>query len=378
MKQQKIWWGIDLINELQQALEKDNVKTIMLVCGSSYEKMKDRIGIENFPVKIVRFSDFSPNPEYQSVEKGIQRFIENDCEAIVAIGGGSALDVAKCIKLYARQPEEWKRFSKHIEANDIKLYAVPTTAGTGSEATSFAVIYKNGVKYSIQDDSLIYDGVLFDEKLLDTLPLYQKKATVLDALSHAVESYWSVNSDECSRTYAREAMDIILKNMWTYIKETENVSVNKELLLAANKAGMAINISKTTAGHALSYKMSSLYNIAHGHAAALCVEGVWRYMIKHLEDCVDGRGEEHVRKSLEQLAICFGAQRIEEGPDCFRKILQRMDMLMQFEDKEKLCHVLVESVNVERLKNTPVFLDKTALYDIIWDIMGMDEEKMLF
>ena len=189
-------------------------KKLFLVCDSSLqflEKFNNKLNEIRTPM--IRFSDFRPNPLYESVLEGVKLFRETGCDSIMAVGGGSTIDVAKCIKLYASNPGtgkqgEWLK----VEAipNDIPFLAMPTTAGTGSEATRYAVIYYDGKKQSITSESIIPESVLLDASVLETLPLYQKKATMCDALCHAIESFWSVNSTEESREYSRQAVRGVL------------------------------------------------------------------------------------------------------------------------------------------------------------------------
>ena len=178
--------------ELNGYLADNNVCNIFLVCDSAYGflKIKDYFDeLEDLGIEITKFSDFQPNPLYESVVEGVRLFNESGAKLIVAVGGGSAMDVAKCIKLYSNMDPSKNYLEQEIVPNDVVLLAVPTTAGTGSEATRFAVIYYEGKKQSVADYSIIPSVVLFDESALETLPLYQKKATVLDAFCHAIESY---------------------------------------------------------------------------------------------------------------------------------------------------------------------------------------------
>ena len=153
---------------------------------------------------------------------------------------------------------------------------MPTTAGTGSEATRYAVIYYNDAKQSITSKSIIPSTVLMDPNALKTLPVYQRKATMCDALCHAIESFWSVNSNEESKKYSRAAIKGVLKNMQGYFENTEEG--NAGMLRAAYDAGKAINITQTTAGHAMCYKITSLFGCAHGHAAILCDRVLFSWM----------------------------------------------------------------------------------------------------
>ena len=196
--------------ELDNYIKESGCQSMMLVCDESlrfldirhyFDTLTDRLH-----VALTRFSDFKPNPLYESVEKGVGLFRRNRCDSIIAVGGGSAMDVAKCIKLYSNMDSGENYLKQAIVPNDVPLLAVPTTAGTGSEATRFAVIYYNGEKQSVADESCIPSVVLMDPSVLKTLPGYQKKSTMLDALCHAIESFWSVNSTEESRAYSGQAI----------------------------------------------------------------------------------------------------------------------------------------------------------------------------
>ncbi len=138
-----------------------NKENILLVCGKNFYSTELYQDIKLLNKNIIFFSDFTPNPTYESVEKGVQVFKQNNCEYIIVIGGGSAIDVAKCIKLYSNMDDSKNYLEQEIIPNDIKLLAIPTTAGTGSEATKFAVIYYNNIKQSVTHESIIPNYVFF-------------------------------------------------------------------------------------------------------------------------------------------------------------------------------------------------------------------------
>lgn len=362
MDQQEILIASENYKEVDDYILKNGFKTVFLVCDGSisylrlnryFETVEERIGI-----RIIKFSDFQPNPLYESVVKGVELFREKCCDVIIAIGGGSAMDVAKCIKLYSNMNPEINYLEQRIVSNDVPLFAVPTTAGTGSEATRYAVIYYNGEKQSVTDYSCIPSAVLMDSSVLKTLPEYQKKATMLDALCHAIESYWSVNSTEESKCYSQEAIQIIMNNKDSYLANQDEGNAN--MLRAANIAGKAINITQTTAGHAMCYKITSLYGIAHGHAAALCLSKLWAYMLDNTDKCIDVRGEEYMNSVFKDIASCMGC---EDKYKAVKKFCEFVDSLnftnpkVNIGDYERLS----SSVNIDRLKNNPIALD----YDTI-------------
>lgn len=317
---------------------------IFLVCDPYITSLRVNSFFEGLDIPTVRFSGFKPNPDQESVTEGVELFQSEKCDSIVAVGGGSAMDVAKCVKLHA--------------AKFRPFLAVPTTAGTGSEATRFAVIYKDGVKQSVTDNAMIPDAVLMDPSVLDSLPEYQRKATAMDAFCHAVESFWSVNSTQESKEYSRKALRLLLDNLDRYIGNDS--SVNGLMLEAANMAGRAINITQTTAGHAMCYKLTSLYGISHGHAAAICVTKLWPYMLEHTSDCADPRGEDFLKGTFEELAAAMDCGAASEAPEKFSGVLAKLGLTAPTPKCGDI-DVLVSSVNPDRLRNTPVALDDKAI-----------------
>lgn len=339
-----------------------NQKKLLLVCGNSikhlklgayFDSLEERLGI-----RVIRFRDFKPNPLYESVVEGVKVLNEEDCKLIVAVGGGSAMDVAKCIKLYSNLDCDQNYLKQSIVPNDIILMAVPTTAGTGSEATRFAVIYYNGEKQSVSDYSCIPSTVVIDPTVLESLPLYQKKATMLDALCHATESFWSVNSTEESRELSTKAIQMVLQYYPGYLGNTEDGNVG--MLRASHIAGKAINITQTTAGHAMCYKLTSLYGIAHGHAAALCVSNLFPFMVENTDRCIDVRGKFWLNRMFEELATAYGCENAIQAAEKFNELLLRLKLEVPTPNPEDYTQ-LKNSVNPVRLKNNPVELDEKAI-----------------
>ncbi len=355
-------------------LEQTGTRRILLVCDSAmpYLKIDHYFAELEKEDRVIRFRDFQPNPDYASVVKGVERFREGGCDSIIAVGGGSAIDVAKCIKLYASLDPAKNYLEQPVAPNDIPLAALPTTAGTGSEATRYAVIYDKGEKQSITHESLIPEAVIWDPSALDTLPEYQRKATMLDALCHAVESFWSLNSTEESRGYSQKALGLILQNREGYLGNTREG--NAGMLEAAHTAGQAINLTQTTAGHAMCYKLTSLYGIAHGHAAALCVAQLWPYILAHTEKCIDARGEAYLKGIFAELGRLLGGRDAQEGAERFQKLFLSLG-LPGIRAGEKDLAILSDSVNQTRLKNNPVRLDRKAIEEIYCRILGTAQRK---
>jgi len=306
-------------------------KRPLLVCDDAF----DSFGIE-LPCECARFSGFRPNPLYEDARAGARVLRGNKCDFILAIGGGSSIDTAKSVKYY-----------NYV---NLPMMAVPTTSGTGSEATHFAVVYKDGEKHSIADQRLLPDYVILQPDMLRTLPLYQKKCTMLDALCQAIESWWSKKATAESIGYSRKAIKLILGNMDSYLNNED--SGNKNMLTASNLAGKAINITTTTAPHAMSYKLTSLYGLPHGHAAALCLPKVWRYM-----------------NDYNNIARALGMKNCKEAVSFFEELLQSLGITPPKDATQEDIDILTGSVNTQRLQNNPKRLDRDTIKVLYKEIL---------
>ncbi len=359
--------------ELDNWIYESGCKNILMVCDDSI-KYQEELNthfeeIDKLGVKIFRFQDFRPNPLYENVQDGVKFFRKEKCDAIIAIGGGSAMDVAKCIKLYANLPGDGMNGNWLMEEyvpNDVPFLAIPTTAGTGSEATRYAVIYYDNKKQSVTSESFIPDTVLMDPNTLITLPPYQKKATMCDALCHAIESFWSVNSTDESKKYSRAAIKGIMENMEGYLANTERGRA--EMLRAANTAGKAINITQTTAGHAMCYKITSLFGSAHGHAAILCDRILFPWMLKNIDKCIDPRGERYLKTVFSEIGTAMGCDTPRQAAEKLEYIFENLGFEVP-EANARQYEELKTSVNPVRLKNHPIQLTEDTIDSLYHDIL---------
>ena len=278
----------------------------------------------------VRFSGFTPNPKMEEVMDGVEVFKASGCDTILAVGGGSPIDVAKCIKKYSE--------------SDAPIIAIPTTSGTGSESTHFAVVYENGNKLSVAAPDLLPDIVILEPATLRNVPEYTRKATMLDALCHAIESHWAKKATPESKGYAEKAIELILKYKDAYLANEEEG--NRGMMEAANLAGQAINISTTTAAHAMCYKITSMYGFQHGHAAAICLPEVWKYI-----DDNSGITREEFVGIITDLGMEYPVS----------------------SDPEADIEILADSVNLQRLSNNPVMFDRDQLVAMYRNIIRSAE-----
>lgn len=350
---QTILCGEGVHREIGSILHELGCRKFLLVCGSSFQRLPVTDYFASLDIPYVTFTEFTPNPQYDEVCRGVEAYRANGCDAVVAVGGGSAMDVAKCIKLYAKMADDVCYLEQPYVDTGIPLIALPTTAGTGSESTRFAVIYHRGEKQSVHHDSILPDYAVLEPAVLYTLPVYQKKCTMMDALGQAIESYWSVAATAESRELAARAICGIMRHWRDYIFG-EDSTATLEILRASNLAGQAIHITTTTAPHAMSYKLTTIYGLPHGHSVALCLPRVWEYMLT----CAD----EALLAVLQEIAVCMGVQTSEEAVALLYAMMQEMELDGPVtEQREPELDRLAGGVNVERLGNHPVPLSTDVL-----------------
>ena len=298
----------------------------------------------------VFFTDFHPNPSYEDVKIARDLLIRESCDSIISIGGGSAIDTAKAVKLFLPLSDKESFLEQEHVYINFPHVAIPTTAGTGSESTKFSVIYYEGQKQSLTNPSLIPELVLLRPEFLATLPQRQKAATMLDALSQATESLWARKSSPSSAKYAREAIRIILQNYARYMAcEEESFA---PIQRGANLAGKAINLTATTAAHAMSYKITSIFGIPHGAAVAMCMIPVWKaYNERYSEDV-------NSAATIKGITEAYGTKTIEEAFAIFDKICTDVGLEKKIAITDSELKILTDEVNPERLKNFPLDLSR--------------------
>ncbi len=359
---------IKKLSELKQQISKINPQKVFLIRGKkSYsatggDRFIDML-LEN--IEYTSFSDFNINPQLKDLQKGIALFKQGNYELIVAIGGGSVLDMAKLISVFAHQNNDLESIvlgKAQITDNKTQLLSIPTTAGTGAEATHFAVVYIDKVKYSVAHSAILPNYVYLSSEFSMSANKYLTACTGLDAFCQAVESVWSVNATTESQVYALKAIELIWENLQKAVLEN-NKPAKEQMLEASFLAGKAINITKTTAPHAISYAFTSYYDIPHGHAVALSLPFFMNYNYDATNtDCNDKRGALAVRARINKVLDVLGID-IEESNNkieiFFNSIgisISISEIITKF-DK----NVIINNVNTERLSNNPRYVTKEVL-----------------
>lgn len=343
-----VWSGRGSLGRLQGMMDALGMRRPLLVAG-------DRLAavlVERTGLTFARFSGFHPNPDFTDCARGAEIYREQDCDGLVSIGGGSAMDTAKGVKAMLLAGTAEGALAYAFSGERIAHIAIPATAGTGAEATQFAVVYLQGMKHSLSHAALLPEGILLDASLLDTLPLYHKKSCALDALCQGIESYWATGATPESRVHAQAAIRGMLDSVTPYL--AGDAGAAEAMLQAAWRSGLAIQISRTTAAHAMSYRLAHHFGIAHGHACALTLPVLWEQMLT----------EETLRPVLVDLARIMGLRVPEDGPLFLRGLLMDLDMEAPPMPPENVLDDLAASVNAERLGNHPQRLTQAQLRDV--------------
>jgi len=359
------------LGNLRTVVNRFGAKNILLVTGAgSYSACgaEEAVATQFSDMHPLRFHRFSTNPKLDEARAGADLAIRSGTDLIVAIGGGSVIDMAKLIKVFSCDPgnaEEYALGKKQFAGSSVPLIAVPTTAGSGSEATHFAVVYMGKDKHSIASQALLPDVAILDGMLLKSNLAYPRAVNGLDALAQAIEGYWASNSSDESQAYSRAAIKLIWNNFESFL-QTDEPALLQDFHMAANLAGQSINLSKTTAAHAFSYAFTSNYNIPHGHAVWLTLPKIFAAHATAPPDMLnDRRGISRFRKIMDVLCDLLEVKDPTRCEAHFVSFLQRLGLERSMADlgadtpdnRAKIA----EDVNLERLQNNPVRLDDKAI-----------------
>jgi alcohol dehydrogenase class IV len=252
---------------------------------------------------------------------------------------------------------------------EIPMLLVPTTAGPGSEATHFAVVYIGHDKYSVASQHLLPDGFILDGSLIASASPYQMACNGLDALAQAIESAWAAGSTEQSREYSFRSVSLCTKYLKEALVPDASTDALQGMMEAANLAGKAINISKTTAAHAWSYAFTSHYGVPHGHAVWLTLPRIFQLHATASADVVtDPRGVEHLKAVMARLMNVLGIISAEDSANLLNSYLNviniESDMAGIGAKTVKQREFLSKQVNMQRMSNNPVGLTEIHVKQI--------------
>lgn len=288
----KIFFEKDSITYLRH-IEADRV---MLVCDPGMvqfgyaDLVKRQLELNRHRPAVDVFSDVEPNPSTNTVYKGLERFVDFQPDVIIALGGGSAMDAAKAMWMFFENPDVSffgakqkfldirKRTYKIPYAQKTTFICIPTTSGTGSEVTSFAVITdsETHIKYPLADYALTPDIAIVDPALVMSVPASVTADTGMDVLTHAIESYVSVMASDYTRGLSLQAIKLVFENLEHSYRFGDEESREK-MHNASTMAGMAFANAFLGINHSLAHKVGPMFDIPHGRTNAILMPHVIRY-----------------------------------------------------------------------------------------------------
>lgn len=216
------------------------------------------------------YTDVVPDPPIERVTRGVRTILSRRPECLIAVGGGSAIDLAKSIR----------RFATEMDPSYTPcLIAIPTTSGTGSEVTSFAVITdpKAEVKYPLSDDSMIPDEAILDEELVRSVPPSITADTGMDVMTHAIEAYVSVNNNEFSAALAEKSVEICGQFLLRSFNDNNDTHARRKMHIASCLAGLAFNSASLGLNHGMAHALGAAFHIPHGRANAILLPYIIEY-----------------------------------------------------------------------------------------------------
>lgn len=280
-----IYGGEGCIEKIKEIVAKEQAKQLLVFTdkGILSTGLADILlgELRKIPVKFRVIDNLVPEPSYRDVERLMEEADEQEGDLIVAVGGGSVMDAAKLCSILKDAPYTVKDLlSDASQAKKTrKTVMIPTTCGTGSEATCNAIVAvpEQQSKQGIVNDAMIPDYVILDSQMIRRLPKSILAATGVDALAHAVECYTSKKATPFSDTYAMASARLIFQNILEAYHNPDNMEAKSNMLLGAFYGGAAITASGTTAVHALSYPLGGKYHIAHGVSNAVLFAHVMQF-----------------------------------------------------------------------------------------------------
>lgn len=345
-------------------------KKILIITGNNSFKLS---GLEQFfsEIKNKEIKIFFKKNFFPKFEELVEIIIQINSylpDLIIAAGGGSVLDYAKIANVINYDKNLFKKIkllNYSLKKQKRKLIAIPTTAGSGAEVTTNAVIYVDNIKYSVEGELVKPDYYFLIPEFILGASNRIKSSAGFDAISQSMESLISVKSDQSSVKYATQSLEISLKYFINFLSNPsiENTSA---MAIAANLSGKAISISKTTAPHAVSYPFTSLFNISHGHAVSLTLD---KFMFFNFENIKKSKTKFNLKKRYEILFKLSKTNSISEFISFINNLKKKANLESDYKklgiDIYSSIDKILSGINNQRLLNNPININKNLIKNIL-------------
>lgn len=320
------------------------------------------LGLVNLPIQIIEkagidytvLADIPAEPNYHEAQAVIDAFKKEAADLVIAVGGGSVMDVAKLASILATDDYTVKDLLDNplLAKKQVPSLMIPSTAGTGAEATPNAIVGvpERDLKIGIVNPEMIADFVLLDGRMIKNLPKPIAAATGVDALCHAIECFTSAKANPISDTFALEALDLIMNNIIEACTNPEALTAKRNMLLGSFYAGVAITASGTTAVHALSYPLGGKYHIAHGVSNAILLTPVMKFNEPAIKDLLAVAYDRVIKEGHQDWSVDEKSEYMISQLDEIVKVLEIPTSLKTFNvPEEDLDGLVAVGMEVTRL-----------------------------
>jgi alcohol dehydrogenase class IV len=335
---QELMQGEQSIRQAGEIISGRGYKTVFLITGRHLQKDMSQALPSHLQVQ--HFIKQGTNVEKEEMLVAVEQFRQDPCEVILAIGGGSVMDLGKAVIYHC--------------AGSLGLpffIAAPTTAGSGSEATHFGVTYDGKKKQSLAGPHLLPALVILDPQLTWSLPAHQTAISGMDVLAQGIESYWNIHATDQSKQYAREAI-ALWKRYYEEVVNQPGKEAREKMMWASHLSGKAVNITRTTGPHALSYYLTANFNVPHGQAVALLLPLFFLY-----------------NEPSTELCSLLGVKNPAEAKEYIQRTMQNTGLATRLDElginTGEIIDELLNEVNEERFANNPAVFDREKLKELI-------------
>lgn len=344
-------------------------KNLLVVSGPSLykngtaQKVAEASKVEN----VFFFHEIEPNPSCRTVDRAAAFARENNVDVVIGLGGGSVMDASKMVACLVDNEgsifDYYSTGNKTLAPRKAQLICIPTTAGTGSEVTNIGVYTNNEthIKMPFTSEYFWPDIALIDPLLTHTMPPHITASTGMDAFCHAIEAYWSVNSNPISDALSVSVIKTILENIEAAVKDVKNIEARRNMSFASVTAGISFSQTKTTGIHAVSFPLTVDFGASHGLACCITLPAFIRLAY------------EGSKAKMDYLFSVLGFDSVEAFADRIERLMTTIDLPIRLNainvKESDLDHIVEVSMKAPLIHFTPVKMDETVLRNLLKSIL---------
>lgn len=363
----EIFIGKDSLDILKE-IKNSNVLIIsdsFLVKNHAVNRITEKLSKSN---KVKIFDHVEPDPPLNSVSETIKNILEINATYIIGFGGGSAIDTAKGAIYFLKESGKLTK--------DIKFIAIPTTSGTGSEVTSFAVISdrEKHIKHALISDDLLPNATILDVEFTKTVPKSVVANTGMDVLTHILESYVAKGSNDYSEALAEKSGELLVKYLYRSYSNSEDSKAREKVHIASNMAGMSFNIAGLGINHSIAHQIGGMYHVAHGLANSILLTSVIDYNSR------EPKVKEKYSEFTKKIGLVECSVSVDFAVNVLKEFIRILMKLMEMPSKLKDCKVEktlfmkdLEVLALNAMKDNcfvanPTSIDKNGIINILKSI----------